>query len=94
MALIKCLEPECTKIVSDKAEHCPECGHPIASELKKRWEASPEGKAELEARQKRERWEKEDKERAERKAKQEKEEQEKARKLEIFRELRDKLRDD
>ena len=31
MALIKCLEHECKKIVSDKAEYCPECGYPIAS---------------------------------------------------------------
>ena len=94
MALIKCLEPDCTKIVSDKAELCPECGHPIASELKKIWEASPEGKKELAERQKREKWEREDRERAERKAKEEKEEAEKARKLEIFRELREKLSDD
>jgi len=29
MALIKCPEPECSKLISDKAEFCPHCGHPI-----------------------------------------------------------------
>jgi len=94
MALIKCLEPECTKIVSDKAEHCPECGHPIASELKKIWEATPEGKAELAARQKREKWEREDKEKREKAERDAKEESEKAKKLEIFKEIREKLNND
>jgi len=93
MALIKCLEPECTKTVSDKAEYCPECGFPIAAELKKIWEASPEGKAELTARQRREKWKQEDRERADRKAKEEKDQVEKARKLEIFKEIREKLND-
>lgn len=33
MALIKC--PECGNNVSDKAELCPHCGHPVAVEQKK-----------------------------------------------------------
>jgi hypothetical protein len=74
--------------------YCPECGFPVAAALKKLWEASPEGKAELAEKQKHEKREREDKERAELKAKQEKEEEEKTRKLEIFKELRDKLGDE
>ena len=91
MALNKCFEPECNKMVSDKAEHCPECGHPIISHLKKVREASPEMRADFAVKQKQEKWEREDREKAERKAKLDKEEEEKARKLEIFKELRDKL---
>ena len=93
MAMIKCLEEECTKMLSDKAEYCPVCGHPIASELKKRWEESAEGKAEAEAEQKREKRKLEEKEKREKKERQEKEEKELQKKLETFRELRNMFND-
>ena len=91
MALIKCFEPECNKMVSDKAMYCPGCGHPVASEVKKRWETTPEGIAELAANQLRAKQkleEQAERERAERAAK---EEAEKARKLQKFKEIREKL---
>ncbi len=40
MALIKC--PECGKAVSDKAEACPNCGYPVASnDPEGTWGATP-----------------------------------------------------
>ena len=93
MALIKCPEPECVRQVSDKAQSCPECGFPVAAELKRIQELrlTPAGRAELAEREKQEKWEREKRERAERKAEAEREEAERAESLRIFKELRDKM---
>jgi uncharacterized Zn finger protein (UPF0148 family) len=94
MALIKCLEPDCPKMLSDKAEYCPSCGHPIASELRKIWEESPEGKAARESEEKRENRRREKQEEQEKKEREAKEYREQEKKLEIFREIRDMLKGD
>ena len=91
MALIKCLEPECTKMVSDKAVFCPECGFPIAAVLRERWEKSPEGVAALTAEHKHEKLMREEQEAHEREERIKKEESEKERKLQMFRDIRAKL---
>ena len=91
MALIKCLEPDCKKIVSDKAEYCPECGFPIAATLKERQEKSPERTAELAAEHRREVRLREEKEEEERIEREREEEIENAKKLLTFKNIRAKL---
>ena len=93
MALIKCLEPECTKMVSDKAVYCPECGFPVAAELKRIWEESPDGVAERKEEERRQRRESEKQEAREKAEREEREALETARKLETFMEIREKLID-
>lgn len=91
MALIKCLEPDCTKMVSDKAEYCPECGFPIAATLKAQWEHSPEGAAAIAEEHRREIRLREEKEEAKRIEREREEEIENAKKLLTFKNIRAKL---
>jgi len=91
MALIKCPEPECARMVSDKAFICPECGFPVAAALKEQWEKSPEGIAALAEERRRERFRQEEQEEREREELAQKEELEKERKLQMFKDIRAKL---
>jgi len=91
MALIKCPEEDCTKMVSDKAEYCPECGYPIAAGAKKQWEESHEGKTQTVIEERRERRKREDREEKERREREAIEAIKTAKKLETFKEIRDKL---